>query len=83
MFLTLPNAIFFYFLFNDFYRKSYKTTDNAKVTDTHSVEEVPTKNKPADLITPKCTEFADDAVNNNSIAKLNINNSIISEKKAN
>lgn len=26
MFFTLPNAIFFYFLFNDFYQKSYKSS---------------------------------------------------------
>lgn len=28
---TLPNAIFFYMLFNDFYNKSYKTRNDKKI----------------------------------------------------
>lgn len=28
---TMPNAIFFYFLFNNFYQKSYKGSDAAKI----------------------------------------------------
>lgn len=85
VFLTLPNAIFFYFLFNDFYRKSYKPTDNAKVMDMHNVKAFTTTDKPVDSIARKCTEFSDDAINNNSsLAKLN-NNNILSEtaKKVN
>lgn len=30
VFMTLPNAIFFYYLFNDFYNKSYKTSSTDK-----------------------------------------------------
>lgn len=30
VFLTLPNSIFFYFLFNDFYQKSYKKSQDHK-----------------------------------------------------
>lgn len=31
VFFTMPNAIFFYFLFNDFYQKSYKRNSAAAV----------------------------------------------------
>lgn len=83
VFFTLPNAIFFYFLFNDFYRKSYKPTDNAKILDVYKIGAVPTADKPVESITRKCAEFEDS--NNSSIAKLNINNNILSEtaKKVN
>lgn len=78
VFFTLPNAIFFYFLFNDFYQKSYKPTD--KVMNSPKVVAVPTTEKPVDSITSKCAEFEDDTYNNNgSIAKLNINNNMLSE----
>lgn len=45
VFFTLPNAIFFYFLFNDFYRKSYKskTTKNESISDENCVQNGHTK----------------------------------------
>ncbi|KAG4080014.1 hypothetical protein HA402_006326 [Bradysia odoriphaga] len=44
VFFTLPNAIFFYFLFNDFYRKSYKskTTKVESQVDGNCVQTVET-----------------------------------------
>lgn len=31
VYFTLPNSVFFYFLFNDFYQKSYKKAAQAKI----------------------------------------------------
>lgn len=44
VFFTLPNAIFFYFLFNDFYRKSYKikTNKNGSTSNENHVQNVQT-----------------------------------------
>lgn len=40
MFFTLPNAIFFYYLFSDFYNKAYIGSDNKKIAENGSVKQI-------------------------------------------
>ncbi|XP_014090436.1 very long chain fatty acid elongase AAEL008004 [Bactrocera oleae] len=54
---TLPNAIFFYYLFNDFYQKSYKKKQQAQ----------------ADALSAKCAAAAAANDNNNDVSAKNLN----------
>lgn len=72
VFFTLPNAIFFYFLFNDFYTKSYKPKDGKSNGTNGAIAIQATENE-----TKKLTQNG--FSNNNN--ELKCNNNLTSEKK--